>query len=82
VSEQVSFRRQLFQISGFAHSGRENSQRVWDAPLWNPVSLTFDFLKGMKNLTTGGTDLKDFPEPQSIEQMRHWDDNNDNNIEQ
>jgi hypothetical protein len=30
----------------------------------------------------GAVDLKDLPNPQGIEQVRHWDDNNGHNIEQ
>jgi hypothetical protein len=30
----------------------------------------------------GGMDLKDIPDPQSIEQVRHWDDNNEQKIEE
>jgi hypothetical protein len=30
----------------------------------------------------GGVELKDLPDPQGIEQVRHWDDNNDHKIEQ
>jgi hypothetical protein len=32
--------------------------------------------------TTGGLDLKDFLDPQGIEQVRHWDDNNEHTIEE
>jgi hypothetical protein len=32
--------------------------------------------------TKGAVDLKDLPNPQGIEQVRHWDDNNDQKIEQ
>jgi hypothetical protein len=30
----------------------------------------------------GAVDLKDLLDPQGIEQVRHWDDNNEQNIEQ
>jgi hypothetical protein len=32
--------------------------------------------------TIGAVDLKDLPHPHGREQVRHWDDNNDHNIEQ
>jgi hypothetical protein len=30
----------------------------------------------------GGRDLKDLPHPQGIEQVRHWDDNTEQKVEQ